>query len=86
MKQKNDKVQLDMTYGQLLSLLLYLGNNLGNLDPAEQDLYDLIVDKVKRIMEHDLYSVYKTASSEAEREEARRKYLDSKGIPQDFRW
>lgn len=32
------------------------------------------------------YTAYKTAPIEQEREEARKKYLDEKGIPTDFRW
>ena len=33
-----------------------------------------------------LYSTYKTAPTEAEKEEARQKYLDAKGVPTNFRW
>ena len=32
------------------------------------------------------YTNYKTASTEEEREKARQKYLDKKGIHSDFRW
>ena len=46
-----------------------------------------IQDKVKRTMEHDLYSVmHDTSKTQEEREKARKKYLESKGIPEDFRW
>ena len=47
---------------------------------------DGIRAKLKRQIEHDLYSVYKSAKSDAERERARKAYLDSKGIPESFRW
>jgi hypothetical protein len=34
----------------------------------------------------ELYTKYKTAPSEADREKARREYLDRRGIPESFRW
>lgn len=42
--------------------------------------------KLNRIVEHDLYTKYKTSSSEEEKEKARIEYLEKKGIPTDFRW
>lgn len=45
-----------------------------------------ITNKLERMIEHDLYTEYKTAKSEEEKEQARKKYLESKGIPADFRW
>lgn len=34
----------------------------------------------------ELYTKYKTAPSEVDREKARREYLDRRGVPQNFRW
>ena len=45
-----------------------------------------LVDKMDAILRHGYYSQYKTDLDAAAREEARRKYLDSAGISQDFRW
>ena len=45
-----------------------------------------IFDKVDRQIEHDLYTKYKTAPTEQQKEEARKEYLDRKGIHSDFRW
>ena len=45
-----------------------------------------ITDKLERMIEHDLYTEYKTATNDQQKEQARRKYLESKGIPADFRW
>ena len=45
-----------------------------------------ITDKLERMIEHDLYTEYKTATSDQQKEEARKKYLEAKGIPADFRW
>ena len=45
-----------------------------------------IDEKLDRMAEHDLYTRYKTAPTDAEKEKARQEYLDRKGIPNDFRW
>ena len=45
-----------------------------------------IFEKIDRQIEHDLYSKYKTAPTELQKEEARKEYLDRKGIHPDFRW
>jgi hypothetical protein len=42
--------------------------------------------KLDALVRHDTYSTYKTADSPQEREAARQRYLDSVGVPQDFRW
>lgn len=42
--------------------------------------------KFQKLVNHELYSKYKTALTEEEQEEARQKYLDSVGIHRDFRW
>ena len=42
--------------------------------------------KLDALVLRDLYTSSKTASTEAEREEARQQYLNMKGIHQDFRW
>ena len=45
-----------------------------------------IFDKIDRQIEHDLYTKYKTAPTEQQKEDARKQYLDRKGIHPDFRW
>ena len=42
--------------------------------------------KLDRITMRSYYTKYKTAETEQEREEARKKYLDEKGVPESFRW
>lgn len=42
--------------------------------------------KFQRLVNHELYSKYKTALTKEEQEKARQKYLDSMGIHKDFRW
>ena len=42
--------------------------------------------KLDAVSMRQLYSTYKTVPTEAEKEEARQKYLDAKGVPTNFRW
>ena len=42
--------------------------------------------KMDALAMRELYTKYKTAPSEADREKARREYLDRRGVPQRFRW
>ncbi len=44
-------------------------------------------DKLDRMVARELYTtMHDTTKSPQEREEARQAYLDSKGIPESFRW
>lgn len=45
-----------------------------------------LLEKVDRMANRELYSKSKTAPTPEEREQARKEYLDRKGIPEDFRW
>lgn len=42
--------------------------------------------KLDALVMRELYTKYKTATSEEEREKARREYLDKRGVPESFRW
>jgi len=42
--------------------------------------------KMDALVSRELYTKYKTAPSEADREKARREYLDRRGVPDSFRW
>ncbi len=42
--------------------------------------------KLDAISMRMLYTDYKTAPTEEEREKARQKYLDERGVPDSFRW
>ena len=43
-------------------------------------------DKLSRIVEHSLYTQYKTAPTDEQKEKARLEYIERKGIPAGFRW
>lgn len=57
------------------------------------DMYEF-EDEIKSELEKKLnlaamreyYTTYKTAPTEQERAEARKKYLDERGVPDSFRW
>ena len=42
--------------------------------------------KMDALAMRELYTKYKTAPSEADRERARIEYLDRRGVPESFRW
>ena len=43
-------------------------------------------EKLEALVRRDLYTKYKTAKTEEEREQARKEYLDKVGIKKDFQW
>ena len=69
-------------------LRYYIISSKGEDVPEELDkrVFDGLSDKVQKITDRELYTAYKTAPTEEEREKARQKYLDSKGIPKNVRW
>lgn len=42
--------------------------------------------KLDALVMRELYTKYKTAPSEEEREKSRLEYLDKRGVPESFRW
>lgn len=42
--------------------------------------------KLDAMVMRELYTKYKTAPTEEEREKARKEYLDRRGVPENFRW
>lgn len=60
--------------------------HLFEFDENEAKIRADLERKLNTMRDRGLYTKYKTADIDAEREEARQKYLDSRGIPEDFRW
>ena len=46
----------------------------------------MLKEKYDSIVNRNLYTKYKTAPTEEEKEKARQGYLDRKGIHSNFRW
>jgi hypothetical protein len=50
------------------------------------DIQKGLEQKVDAMMRRELYTKYKTAPTDEEKEQARQKYLDMVGMQRDFRW
>ena len=53
---------------------------------VEEDIKNELQQKLNSMVMREYYTAYKTAHTEQEREEARKKYLDERGVPDSFRW
>ena len=56
-----------------------------DLEELEREIKFDIRKKLDKISMRGYYTAYKTAPTEQEREEARKKYLDERGVPGSFR-
>ena len=52
----------------------------------EEKIIAELKEKYDSIINRNLYTKYKTAPTEEEKEKARQEYLDRKGIHSSFRW
>lgn len=52
----------------------------------EGEIKNELGKKLNSIVMREHYTTYKAAPTEQEREEARKKYLDERGVPESFRW
>ena len=52
----------------------------------ENEIKNELEKKLNSIVMREHYTTNKTAPTEQEREEARKKYLDERGVPESFRW
>lgn len=77
--QKN----VQISYELFIDLIKF---HLFGFDENEAKIRMDLKRKLNTMCARELYTKYKTAGIDAEREEARQKYLDSRGIPEDFRW
>ena len=52
----------------------------------ENEIKQELEKKLEQMVMRDLYGKFKTAPTEEEREQARKEYLDRRGVPESFRW
>ncbi len=52
----------------------------------EEKIVKELKEKYNKIANRKLYTKYKTASTEEEKEKARQEYLNKKGVHSNFRW
>ena len=77
------KTQVQIPKDLLLALFQYhLAGNEDYLLEIEKALMGKLDSMVKR----ELYTTFKIAATEEEREKARQEYLDKCGVPESFRW
>ena len=55
-------------------------------EETEPEIVKALEKKVDALVMRELYTQYKTAPTEEEKEKARREYLDKRGVPDSFRW
>ena len=55
-------------------------------ESCEKEIKKELEKKLDRMVMRDLFGKSKPAQPEAEREQARKEYLDRRGVPESFRW
>lgn len=53
---------------------------------CEREIKQKLEKKLDRMVLRDLFGKSKTAPTQEEREQARKEYLDRRGVPDSFRW
>ena len=74
---------VQITQDLFLALVKY--HLLESIDEKEKIKKEL-TKKLDAMAKRQIYSQYKTAPTEEEREKARQEYLDKVGFSQNFRW
>lgn len=74
---------VQITQELFLSLVKY---HLLEVTGEEEEIKKELAEKLDAMAKRQIYSHYKTAPTEEEREKARQKYLDKVGISPSFRW
>lgn len=72
---------VQIPYDLFVTLLQY---HLVMDDDYAEDIQRGLEEKLDAMVRHELYAKYKTAPTEEEREQARREYLDRRGVPESF--
>ena len=70
-------------YELFVDLVLYHLRGEGEVD---EDIRQGLEQKLDAMLNRQLYSQYKTAPTDEQREQARQEYLDRRGVPQSYRW
>lgn len=75
--------QIQISEELFIALMKYHCLDMKDVQP---DIKKGLMDKMDSISMRLLYSKYKTAPTEEEKQKARREYLDKCGVPESFRW
>ena len=74
---------VQIPYELFVDLVLYY---LNGEDDFYEDIQRGLEQKLDAMLNRQLYSQYKTAPTEEQREQARQEYLARRGVPQSYRW
>lgn len=74
---------VQIPYDLFLDIVMY---HLRGEDDYEEEIRQGLEQKLDAMLNRQIYSRYKTAPTEEEREQARQEYLDRRGVPQSYRW
>lgn len=74
---------VQISYELFLELIKY---HLLDAESDTENIKKQLTNKVDALVMRELYSKYKTAPTEEEKERARKEYLDRRGISENFRW
>lgn len=87
MDNKEKQVQIPLkTFIGLLALTDDLINEYDIELDKVKEFYKVLNNKLDAMLKREIYTKYKTAPTEEEREKARIEYLEKAGMPKNFRW
>lgn len=75
--------QIQISEELFIALMKY---HIMGVQEVQPEIEKGLMDKMDSITMRLLYSKYKTAPTEEEKEKARKEYLDKRGVPESFRW
>lgn len=75
--------QIQISEELFIALVKY---HLLEMENVQPEIKKGLMDKMDSITMRLLYSKYKTAPTEEEKENARKESLDKRGVPDSFRW
>ena len=83
---RNHTKHVSLDYDFFVDLMLYVLLHSDLDDERYQRIIRCAEQKFEAMARHDLYTTYKSGSSEEERKEARRAYLEKTGLQKAFMW
>lgn len=78
-EMKNIQISEDLFF-------LLVKYHLADINEVLPEIKKALENKLEMVVRREMYTKYKTATTESEREEARKAYLDKIGMHQNFRW
>ena len=78
-----DMKSVQIPYDLFIDLVMY---HLRGEEDFDEEIQRGLEQKSDAMLNRQLYSQYKTAPTEEQREAARQEYLDRRGVLQSYRW